>query len=100
MVEDLEIKVKLSNQSFVEAGGKDVYPDLEVAGIVFAKLNAGEHSGKDYDTARVNKRLDTQAINLGATYVFKVEYLFRPDQHDGEHLYCAIGTAYRPMKSE
>ncbi len=95
MVEKLE--VKLSNQSFVEAGGRDVFPNLEIAGTVLAKLDAGENSGKHWNRERVNQELDYQAKNLSATHVFKVEYLFRPDKHNGEDLYGAVGTAYKPQ---
>ena len=97
-MEDLELKVKLSNQSFVEAGGKAVYPDLEIAGVVFGKLDKGENSGHLWNFDRVNKKLDLQAASMDATHVFGVEYLFRPDEFRGENLYCAIGTAYKPTK--
>ena len=98
MVEDLEIKVIITNQSFVEAGGKEVFPDLEIAGTVVGKLDKGESSGHFWNVDRVNKQLDNCANVLGATHIFKVEYLFRQDEFDGEELYGAIGTAYKQKK--
>lgn len=99
MSEDLEIKVVMTNQSFAEAGGKEVFPDLEIAGTVVGKLDKGESSGHFWNVDRVNKQLDSCASVLGATHIFKVDYLFRPDEHDGEELYGAIGTAYKPKSN-
>ncbi|MBT4446674.1 hypothetical protein HOA92_02295 [archaeon] len=96
MTEKLE--VKLSNQSFVEAGGRDIFSNLEIAGTVLAKFDAGECSGKHWNRQRVDQELDRQARNLNATYVFKVEYLFRDDERNGENLYGAVGTAYKPQE--
>ncbi len=96
MVEDLEIRVKLSNQSFAGAGGKDVHPNLDIAGVVHGKLNREENSGKHWNFDRVNKQLDIQAVSMGATHVFGIEYLFRPNEYSGEELYGAVGTAYKP----
>lgn len=96
MVEDLEIKVIMTNQSFVDAGGTEVYPDLEIAGTVVGKLDKEENSGHFWNVDRVNKQLDNCAEVLGATHIFNVEYLFRHHEHGGEQLYGAVGTAYKP----
>jgi len=93
-MEDLEIKLKLSNQSFVEAGGKDVYPDLEIVGVVHAILTQGENC-PPWNFRRINKRLDICAEEMFGTHVFGIKYLLRPDGSVGEVFYGAIGTVYK-----
>lgn len=98
MVEDLEVNVAMTNQSFVEAGGKEVFPDLEIVGTVIGKLDKGENSAWFHNKRRVDVLISHSAKNLYATHIFKVEYLFRPNEFHGEELYGVIGTAYKSKK--
>jgi len=50
------IEVKLTNQSFQEAGGKESFPNLELGGIVAAEA-IGFDGGKDNAMDAANKEL-------------------------------------------
>lgn len=99
-MEKLEITVKLTHQKFNEAGGKEVFPDLEIAGTVIGNLTQEENSAIYYNKGKIDQQMNNQALRMGATHIFGIEYRFRPDSIDesSETVYGAVGTAYKPIK--
>ena len=100
---DLEKTVTLTHQSFREAGGHDVYPDLVMTGIVVGNIKKQDDRAFPSNLGDVNNQLIAQAQRMGATHVFGVQYRFRESafgERYGDTVCGAVGTAYKPPYSE
>jgi hypothetical protein len=85
---------KLTNQSFVEAGGKEVFPDLEMDAPVFGYGVGYEERALE----NANIKLREAAEHHGDTHVFGIHYEVSGDIND-EWFECkAIGTGYKPKE--
>ena len=90
------LEVLLTNQSFQEAGGNILFPNLQLQGIITVE-EIGGNTGKDSAIEEANKKLMEIAKKDGSSHIFKVEYKFGTYGHpNNNRFYCyAIGTAYR-----
>ncbi|MBI2628950.1 hypothetical protein HYW74_02615 [Candidatus Pacearchaeota archaeon] len=88
------LEVKLTTQSFRDAGGLETFPMLEMAGIIIAGINRGE--GKINAMRRVNEALKSEAEGQKCMYVFGVEYTFEGEDHPDYNRWNCIakGTGY------
>lgn len=84
---DEKPKVILAKQSYSEFAMSGLEEKLELMGIVSAESNGSINS--------LNKKLEEKAEELGATYVFGIQYLVLPNDN---RFIIALGEAYRPAK--
>ncbi|MFA6022841.1 MAG: hypothetical protein WC781_02015 [Candidatus Pacearchaeota archaeon] len=101
MVKKLEVKI--TTQSFSEAGGLEVFPDLEMYGILikeYREFNEGRK--REGAILSANELLKKEIIKLGITHIFGIKYELTHARHfhiDYDAYDClAIGTGYKPKK--
>ena len=80
-------EVKLTNQTFTEAGGVQAHPDLEMITLVSYEQHA---SAPGYEEGEITEGFKNNVQMEGGTYAFKVEYF--PEKGRMQ------GTAYGPKK--
>ena len=89
--------VKITEQSFQEAGGRDIFGKLKMLGPVYASVDAPEAVTFDVNVfcenmQNINKELIEEAKKIGARYVFDVKY----EGLDGRQENTNVrGTAYK-----
>ncbi|NQV18653.1 MAG: hypothetical protein HQ534_08945 [Armatimonadetes bacterium] len=83
--------IRLTNQTFMEAGGNEVYPDLEMVGIVASEEINRRESSYDIVMDDLNSSLKRNANNKGCSYIFNIKY-----EHIEKGHSTAIGTGYKP----
>lgn len=86
--------VIITNQSFEEAGGVKVYPDLEIAEVVITRCDS-------YKAVCSNaiEDLKTIALEKGYTHVFRIQETHNSAYtHAGvlHHYIGLMGTGYKP----
>jgi|WetSurMetagenome_2_1015567.scaffolds.fasta_scaffold440156_1 hypothetical protein len=91
--------VKLTNQSFAEAGGKKAFPNLVMDAPV---LGYGE-GGEERVLENANRSLKEASIEHGYTHVFGIHYEVSAIEERscslGKWFECkAIGTGYKPRE--
>jgi len=90
--------VKITNQSFRDASGLEVFPDLEMNGIIFARGLGYPEKGRGAAFDEANKDLTLEAIKRGCTHIFEATYEFHIYGHSSNNNFVchATGTAYIP----
>ena len=84
--------IGLTTQSFREAGGKGVFPDLKMDSPLRVRTN-GFNAEDTFNHA--NFRLREEAEKKGYAYVFGIKYNMKPVERTS-HWECeAIGTGYK-----
>jgi len=89
--------VRLTTQSFAEAGGLNVYPDLEMRTVIAAAGGSSwEVKGEAAAVADANKNLSETAKQEGFSHVFGIKYkLSYYGYPDSNRFKCyAEGTGY------
>jgi hypothetical protein len=87
--------VTLTNQSFMDAGGKDLFPDLEMRSIISV---ISSHSGKiNHALDSANAEMKEEAEMMEYTHVFGIEYNFMLEE-EGVYSCSAIGTGYNSRR--
>ncbi|NQU99450.1 MAG: hypothetical protein HQ538_01820 [Parcubacteria group bacterium] len=81
-------KVKLTTQSFRDAGGKEVYPNLEMKGIVSEQLDG--NYAYYYAMNHLEEALINRAKQKGFTHVFGIEY-----SNVNLNIYSATGITHQ-----
>jgi len=92
-----ELEVKLTTETFAEAGGKDRFSDLDIVTPIRAEA-PGLEKGRPAAVDAVNESMRKKAKEMGCSHVFKVEYHFEYNgHHTDRNFFCsAIGTGYSP----
>lgn len=96
MTEDnSEKNVKLFKQTYQEFASQGLEERLEPIGIV---VGAGNCENLELDLLDANYKLSENALRLGATHVFGIEY----HCHHGKtgSILLAYGDAYKPKKDK
>lgn len=91
--------VKITNQSFRDAGGLEVFPDLEIQEIIFTEGTGHcDEQGHVAASRKANENLTSKAIQLGYTHIFKATYEFKTYGHpNNDNFTCYVmGTGYAP----
>lgn len=94
------LDVKLTTQSFREAGGREMFPNLEIGGIVAGQLL--ESYAYAYAVLKLNDILIQSARRKEYSHIFDIKYF--TDQQLAQHssnssaVHTAIGTGYRPKE--
>lgn len=93
-------KIKISNQSFRDAGGTEIYPNLDIEGIVQTITFNHKNSFEELMT-KAHYELINKADKLGCTHIFGVEHKVYTGH--GKHPsygtdYVVTGTAYKPKE--
>jgi hypothetical protein len=89
------LDVKLTNQSFRDAGGREVFPDLEIDAPLRVVTN-GDDDEEIWEYA--NDRLRQEAQKKGDTCVFGINYELKRSSPLWDFECTAIGTGYKPKK--
>lgn len=95
-------KVRLTNQSFREAGGKESFPNLELGDILTVDEVGKEQGGILSAIEAANEELKKVAASRGYVQVFNVEYSIDISGHESHNAYqCrATGTGYQSLQSK
>jgi hypothetical protein len=86
------LELRLTTQSFREAGGIEAFPKLMMHSIISAELI--EHENVEGMKNVLNKKLSELGKELDYSHIFDIKYQEKPTNKDDFVIYEAIGTGY------
>jgi hypothetical protein len=88
-----KLKVIITEQSFAEAGGRDLFGRLKMLGPVYTTLHSEEIIPANLcnDFEKINLALSNKALEIKSKYVFDIKY----ERGTNNRICGARGTAYR-----
>jgi len=84
--------IKSTNQTFVEAGGNEVYPDLEMVGVVRCEVVNRRNAPYNQIIDELNSSIRRKASKRDYSHIFKIEY-----EVSIEGRSTVMGTGYKPI---